>query len=474
MSTWKSLRSRVLALAPVLVLTMALPSIVPSALAQEGDSSPSLEQMLESLRTDSEAAESRDRERLSALVDDRTALRDAVEEAEAERDDARQRRDELEATQTRQREALDEVNQRRRDEAGDLDGVFDVAQGQIGELRDALGDGWLTVGTRTTLPERLDDDAIIDTQTLGNLGRTFAELTAETGRGVRFEAPIADAEGNVEQREAVRLGDFLAFSGGKLLTRDTGNQADEAGLRVVSHTPEDASDALQAFQHGEGERVVLDPTQGNVLDALAQQPSLWERFQQGGAVGYVIVVLGIAGLLVALAQYAYLLLVSLRLRRQLRTPETLRDDNPLGRVLGRFAALGHDHAPEALEARLDEALLAEKPRLERGQPLVKLMAAVAPLLGLLGTVTGMIGTFQSITVFGTGDPQLMAGGISQALVTTVLGLITAVPLLFVHTALSSRSRELLGTLEGRASAVLAEHLEASHGHTRTQADVHAR
>ncbi len=472
MSTWKSLRSRVLA--PMLMLTIALPGLVPAALAQEDDASPSLEQMLESLRTDSEAAEARDRERLSALVDDRTALRDAVEKAEAERDDARQRRDELEATQTRQRAALEDVNQRRHDEAGDLDGVFDVVQGQIGELRDALGDSWLTVGTQTTLPARLDDDAIIDTQTLENLGRTFAALTAETGRGVRFEAPIADAEGNVEQREAVRLGDFLAFSGGKLLTRDTGSQAGEAGLRVVPHTPEDASDALQAFQHGEGEKVVFDPTQGNVLDALAQQPSLWERFQQGGAVGYVIVVLGIAGLLVALAQYAYLLMVSLRLRRQLRTPDSLRGDNPLGRVLGRFAALGHDHAPEALEARLDEALLAEKPRLERGQPLVKLMAAVAPLLGLLGTVTGMIGTFQAITVFGTGDPQLMAGGISQALVTTVLGLIVAVPLLFVHTALSSRSRELLGTLEGRASAVLAEHLEASHGHTRTQADVHAR
>jgi biopolymer transport protein ExbB len=109
---------------------------------------------------------------------------------------------------------------------------------------------------------------------------------------------------------------------------------------------------------------------------------------------------------------------------------------------------------------LDEALLAELPRLERGQALVKLLAAVAPLLGLLGTVTGMIGTFQSITVFGTGDPQLMAGGISQALVTTVLGLITAVPLMLAHTALSSRSRWLSGLIEGRASAALAEHLEA--------------
>ena len=469
MSAWKSLL-----LSPVLVAAMALPGVASLASAQDDGATPSLGQLLESLRTDSNAAEARDRQRLAALMEDREALRDAVNEAEAEREAARERRDALEATQAEQREALEALNERRRNEAGDLDGVFGVAQGAIGELRDDLGDGWLTVGTRTQLPARLDDDAIIDTQTLESLGRTFAALTAETGRGVRFEAPIADAEGNVERREAIRLGDFLAFSDGKLLTRDVGDDSRESALRVVSHTPEAASQALRAFQQGDGDRVVFDPTRGNVLEALSQQPTLWERFQQGGAVGYVIVVLGIAGLLVALSQYVYLLLVSVRLRRQLRSPDALRDDNPLGRVLGRFAALGREHAPEALEARLDEALLAEKPRLERGQPLVKLMAAVAPLLGLLGTVTGMIGTFQSITVFGTGDPQLMAGGISQALVTTVLGLIAAVPLLFAHTALSSRSRELLGTLEGRASAVLAEHLETPDGHTGTQAHAHTR
>lgn len=469
MSAWKSLL-----LSPVLVMTMTLPGIVSPASAQSDDSPASLGQLLENLRADSAAAKARDRQRLATLMDDKQALQKAVREAEARLDAARERRATLEATQAEQRKALDTLHARRRNEAGDLDGVFEVAQNAIGALRDDLGDGWLTVGTRTRLPTRLDDDAILDAQTLASLGETFAALTAETGRGVRFTAPIADAEGHVEQREAIRLGDFLAFSHGKLLTRDADAAAEDTALRVVAHTPQAAARTLRAFQQGDSNHVVFDPTRGNVLEALAQQPTLWERFQQGGAVGYVIVVLGVAGLLVALLQYLYLLLVSVRLRRQLRTPDTLRADNPLGRVLKRFAALGREHAPEALEARLDEALLAEKPRLERGQPLVKLIASVAPLLGLLGTVTGMIGTFQSITVFGTGDPQLMAGGISQALVTTVLGLITAVPLLFAHTALSSRSRELLGTLEGRASAMLAEHLEAPDDRTGTPAHVHAR
>ena len=165
------------------------------------------------------------------------------------------------------------------------------------------------------------------------------------------------------------------------------------------------------------------------------------------------------GLIIALIQLVRLSLTRRAVKRQEAYLSQLSDDNPLGRVLHRFEGMRHDHEPEALEARLDEALLAEQPRLERGQALVKLLAAIAPLLGLLGTVTGMIGTFQSITVFGTGDPKLMAGGISQALVTTVLGLVTAVPLLFAQTGLSSLSKGLMGRLEGRASARLADHLE---------------
>ncbi|MEC8937727.1 MAG: MotA/TolQ/ExbB proton channel family protein, partial [Pseudomonadota bacterium] len=215
-----------------------------------------------------------------------------------------------------------------------------------------------------------------------------------------------------------------------------------------------------AYHQGESREFAIDPTQGSVLEALAQQPTLWERFQQGGYVGYVVVVLGGIGLLVALAQYIYLLTVSARVRRQRQNLDQPSKDNPLGRVLERFKEMDKHQTPEALEARLDEAVLAELPKIERGQPIVKLLAAIAPLLGLLGTVTGMIVTFQAITVFGTGDPQLMAGGISQALVTTVLGLVTAVPLLFAQTALSSRSRFITQVIEGEASATLADHLEA--------------
>ncbi|WP_110600084.1 MotA/TolQ/ExbB proton channel family protein [Salinicola lusitanus] len=448
-----------------LVLPLAAITLLPGTVsAQSGaaagdatsDTASSMQQVLDRFRSDSQAAEQRDSQRLETLLDDRQALQQAVTDAEQRLQQAQARRDELEARQSDQQQQLADLGQQRAQDAGDIGDISGIVKQQASELRDALAESWLTVGGDATLPPRLDDRGLVDLQTLERVRRDLAGLVAESGRGVRFQAPVAGQDGDVSQREVVRLGDTVAFSDGDLLQR----VGDDGRLSVFAATPGDARQALKAFQQGDGNQIVIDPTDGDVLEALSQQPTLWQRFQQGGYVGYVIVALGLVGLLVALVQYAYLLRVSARMRRQMQSPDTLRDDNPLGRVLARFAALGRDHAPEALEARLDEAMLAEQPRLERGQPIVKLIAAVAPLLGLLGTVTGMIVTFQSITVFGTGDPQLMAGGISQALVTTVLGLITAVPLLFVNTALSSRSRRLIGLLEGRASAVLAEHLEA--------------
>ncbi|MCE3025486.1 MotA/TolQ/ExbB proton channel family protein [Salinicola sp. DM10] len=429
-----------------------------------------LQQVLARFQADSREAEARDDARLAALVDDRQKLDAAVADAERRLSAAQAKREELEQRQREQRQTLADLGQQRGGDAADIEAVSQVIKQQAGELRDALSDSWLTLGGAAQLPPRLDDRGLVDIDTLDRLRGDLAALIAESARGVSFEAPVAAANGDVKVRPVVRLGDSVAFSQGDLLARDSDAKLP---LDVFPRTPGDVRAALRDFQAGQGERFFFDPTDGEVLQAIAQQPSLWQRFQQGGYVGYVIVGLGAIGLLVALAQYLYLLRVSSRMQRQLRDPERLRDDNPLGRVLGRFGALGPSHAPEALEARLDEALLAEQPRLERGQPIVKLIAAVAPLLGLLGTVTGMIITFQSITVFGTGDPQLMAGGISQALVTTVLGLITAVPLLFVNTALSSRSRRLVGLLEGRASAVLAEHLEAAGQDQESHRGVHA-
>ena len=409
---------------------------------------------LATLRAEREAAEARDAARLAELVEDRDALEAALEEARQLHAEAESRHAELESRQAELQSRREALDSRQAEQGDDLTAVLAVLARHSGELRDALAESWLTVGG-AELPPRLNDVEVLRPEHLERLADTLIALTVETGRIRAFEAPVAANSGEIAPREVVRLGDLAAFGAGDLLERG----AEEGVLATVTRTPSEVAQQLAAFQAGEDERIALDPTGGQVIAALAQRPSLQERFQQGGVVGYVVVGLGAFGLLVALLQYGYLLRVTVALRRQLATLDQLRDDNPLGRVLLRFRALSDAPMPEALEARLDEAVLAELPRLERGQPLVKLLAAVAPLLGLLGTVTGMIVTFQAITVFGTGDPQLMAGGISQALVTTVLGLITAVPLLFAHTALAGRSRQLAGVVEGQASAALAERLE---------------
>ncbi|TFH85463.1 MotA/TolQ/ExbB proton channel family protein [Billgrantia azerbaijanica] len=414
---------------------------------------------LTTLRAEREAAEARDQARLAELLDDKTALKMALDQAREAHREAVARSETLAARQAEQAAWQQELESRQAEQGEELAALLASVARHSSELRDALGDSWLTLGD-AELPPRLDEAEVLELEHLEGLADSLMTLTAETGRVERITAPVAGSGGEVAPRPVVRLGDVAAFTESDLLRR--GSDDDEA-LSVVPRTPATVVETLAAFLAGESRRLALDPTRGEVVAALAQRPTLVERFHQGGAVGYVVVALGAFGLLVALAQYAYLLRVSLTVRRQRRDLTQLRDDNPLGRVLKRFRALKVDQLPEALEARLDEAVLAELPRLERGQPLVKLLAAVAPLLGLLGTVTGMIVTFQAITVFGTGDPQLMAGGISQALVTTVLGLITAVPLLFAHTALAARSRHLSGVVEGEASAALAEHLEGRAG-----------
>ncbi|WP_062361093.1 MotA/TolQ/ExbB proton channel family protein [Vreelandella aquamarina] len=433
-----------------LCLTLLVGALTSSAAMAQSDE-------LGSLREAREAAQARDQERLQSFLEDQDGLEAALEEARAAHESAEEEQAALEAQQAEQSEQAQALAQRQEEQGEALTSLLADLARHSEEIRNELGgDSWLTLEA-DALPPRLNDVDVLERSQIEAVVDSLATLTVNTGRAERLELPVADASGDIASHSVVRLGDFAAFTESALLRK---GQDEESSLAEVPRTPTAISDLLAAYHQGESREFAIDPTQGSVLEALAQQPTLWERFQQGGYVGYVVVVLGGIGLLVALAQYIYLLTVSARVRRQRQNLDQPSKDNPLGRVLERFKEMDKHQTPEALEARLDEAVLAELPKIERGQPIVKLLAAIAPLLGLLGTVTGMIVTFQAITVFGTGDPQLMAGGISQALVTTVLGLVTAVPLLFAQTALSSRSRFITQVIEGEASATLADHLEA--------------
>jgi biopolymer transport protein ExbB len=285
--------------------------------------------------------------------------------------------------------------------------------------------------------------------------RQEASLSSEVAQ---ISAPVVQADGSTADEQSVRIGAFTVVgtsNGGQYLIADEQLGA----LRPPYRQPGEAS-MLSGWLGGSGVALVgIDPSRGALLNIEAATPSIVERIQQGGTIGYIIIALGVIGLLIALWRLFALLQISAGMRRQLSDKLAAKDDNALGRVM--IASLGDRTDAELLEARLDEAVLRELPAIERGQSIIKLLAGIAPLMGLLGTVTGMIATFQAITAFGSGDAKLMAAGISQALITTVLGLVVAVPLLLLHSWVASRSRELVHILDEQSAGIIAEAQEAS-------------
>jgi len=287
------------------------------------------------------------------------------------------------------------------------------------------------------------------------------EMT-ESGKVVRFPATVITATGEEADREVTRIGAFNVISNGKYLqfVPETGR------LIELGQQPQqrylDKVIGLEAASAG-AMPFGVDPSRGQILSLLVQAPDLRERIDQGGVVGYVIIGLGCLALLIALERFLTLTFTGLRVSAQARKPDQ-PGRNPLGRILRVY----HDNPKtdvETLELKLSEAILKETPKINRMLMFLKIIAVVAPLLGLLGTVTGMIITFQAITLFGTGDPKLMAGGISQALVTTVLGLCVAIPTVLMHTLVASRARRVNQVLEEQATGMIAQHAERQHGST---------
>jgi biopolymer transport protein ExbB len=258
----------------------------------------------------------------------------------------------------------------------------------------------------------------------------------------------------------VRIGGFLAVSEGRYL-----NYLPSVGkLGVLSRQPSgdltQLAASIEAAQSGHVAAAV-DPSRGVLLSLIVQRPSLMERIEHGEAVGYVIIVVGVIATLLAVYQSYFLIRTRRAVRRQLADLEHPRDDNPLGRVLSSFRAdpASIEEDAELAELRISEAVLREVPRLERFQAFLRLAVAAGPLLGLIGTVIGMIITFQSITESGSSDPRLMANGIGQAMIATVLGLGIAVPLLFINAGLASMSRYVVQVLDEQSTGLLAESVE---------------
>jgi biopolymer transport protein ExbB len=277
----------------------------------------------------------------------------------------------------------------------------------------------------------------------------------EQGRVVNFTANVSDASGVGTEQNLTRMGNFnVVDAQGNYLTQQKGE------LQQLARQPSAYVALTSAFvQTNENFSAVgIDPTGpsgGSLLAALINTPSLVERWHQGGIVGMVISVLGVIAILVGLLRLLVLTGTGSKVSKQLKSVDTPNEKNPLGRVLAQ-AAKYQQADLETLELKMNESIIKELPSLQRFESFLKITAAVAPLLGLLGTVVGMILTFQAITIYGAGDPQAMAGGISSALVTTVLGLVVAIPTLLMHSFVSSKSGNIIHVLEEQAAGLVAD------------------
>ncbi len=269
---------------------------------------------------------------------------------------------------------------------------------------------------------------------------------------------VVNLDGGSSQQEVVRVGTFnlvgeagyLAYDAEAEVVQPLGRQPD--GHFVAS--ADELIDATSGFVP-----FYADPSQGAILGLLKQKATMAERYHAGGPVGYTITVMLAIGLLIGIYKMITLTITGGKMRSQLKNVNNPSEGNPLGRILKVYQENKTADA-ENLELKLDEAILRELPKIESGINVIKIFAAIAPLLGLLGTVLGMIETFQTITLFGTGDPRMMAGSISMALVTTAQGIIAALPLILTHSIVASRSKSIIHILDEQTAGIVAAHSES--------------
>ena len=344
---------------------------------------------------------------------------------------------------------------------------LDNAKGTLGEMfgvsRAAAANAYGQIATSIVSAEytgRGDAlDAIANAKAIPELEQLeelwFALQTEMTQSGEisQFTAEVTNLDGSKSTEQVTRIGTFNLVSENGYL-----NYNDEVGqIQPLAKQPAGyiAGTASSFFGETSGySPLYVDPSRGAILTLETRKKTLEEFYHQGGTVGYAITVLLIIGMLIALERVVVLGAVSSKMKAQQKNLDQPNSNNPLGRLLAVYQENKNADA-ETLELKLDEAILRETPTVDRGISLIKMFAAIAPLMGLLGTVIGMIMTFQTITLFGTGDPKIMAGNISLALVTTALGLIAALPLILVHSIVAGRSKAVLHKLDEQSAGLIA-------------------
>ncbi len=433
-------------------------------LAANFASAQTLEELAEIVRQAASSEGKINQAREAQFLSDRNNQRNLLAQAKAELKREEKRSDDLKSEYDRLERNLAELTTVLQERMGNLGELFGIVRQSSGDIQAALNDSMVSAqyqGRDVFLSELAQRKALPNVQELRTVWSRMVTEIAESGKVIKFNAIVERANGAKEEVEIVRVGVFNAVSNGRFLDWNSARSTKhliELARQPTSRFQSMASD-LQAAPTGEMVAMAIDFTRGQILRAVVQSKTPIERVKEdGGPVGMVIIGVGIFGLLLCIWKALVLYTTGGRMSKQLKTADANKG-NPLGRVMAIYTD-NTETDVETLELKLDEAILRESAPLETGLSFIKVLYVVAPLLGLLGTVVGMIATFQMITLFGTGDPRMMAGGISTALVTTVLGLVVAIPLTIFHAFLQGKSKALIQILEEQAAGIIARLAES--------------
>lgn len=445
----------------------ALPVALTDAFAQD-----SLDSLLDEVRTvraeEIKAFEQRSAEFNAASPDQQKKM---LAEAQAKRDALAQTSTALSDQFSANEISISEVRKQLREKANalGLTEVFGISRQAAGDAAIVLRQSLIT----TQFPPvagQLDRDEFLReyaasqaTPTPVDLERVWFELQREmtaSGQVAKYTTSVVQPGGEAIEAEVIRIGPFTATSNGKFL-------AYLPSLKTLNVFPRQPPDMFLGYvsnlESAGGGYVdaVVDSARGVLLSLYVERPTWGQRIELGEEIGYIILLVGLAATLAFFGQLVYLLMVRMAVGRQLKNLTKLSKDNALGRVLLAFKGDPNliEQDADIAELRISEAVLREVPKLERFQSFLRLSVAAGPLLGLIGTVVGMILTFQSITESGSSDPKLMATGIGQAMIATVLGLGIAIPLLFANAVLTSLSKSVSQILDEQAVGMLAESIE---------------
>jgi len=458
----KTLMTKLSAL-PLSLLVAGSLTLSSAAVAQ--DSAQSLDQLLEYVKQGKVNEARQNKEREARFLKDKKQQANLLKKAEQTRTREEERSTRLEKIFEQNKEKIIVKREALNEAKGSLNELFGHINSAAGDMRENFNTSLVSTEYPnrgeflTGLIEKLKGDSL---PTIAEIERVWFEMQREmieSGRIVQYNTTVATPAGDDIQADVVRVGSFnIVTKDGEYL-----KYSDDT-LSILPRQPASSfvnwAENLANSTDGHG-RFGVDPTGptgGSLLAAFIDTPTLTERWHQGRHVGYVITAVGIIAMLIAAWRFVVLTAIGAKVNAQLKST-VASTDNPLGRVLV-IADENPNMDTESLELKLNEAVLKEIPNLENSLTLIKIIAAVAPLLGLLGTVTGMIITFQAITIFGAGDPKTMASGISSALITTVLGLIVAIPTLLAHTIVSGRAKRVIHVLEEQAAGIIARNAES--------------